>query len=154
MDDTYVERFRALVAEKEISCSIHVFDTSCHSVAEACRATGAKSEDFVKSVCLKGDGDFIVAIIGGNFRVSTKRVAKGLGIKVPRIATPEEVLLHTGFPIGGVPPVGYEATFCIDDKVLEKEFVWAGGGSGSALVRIAPSEIISCTGAAVMRLRK
>jgi prolyl-tRNA editing enzyme YbaK/EbsC (Cys-tRNA(Pro) deacylase) len=38
--------------------------------------------------------------------------------------------------------------------VLEKEFVYMGGGSETSLVKIKPSEIIKGNGGEVLRIRK
>ena len=47
----------------------------------------------------------------------------------------------SGF-IGGVPCFGYDAILVVDPKVFEKEFVYTGGGSEFALVRISTKEIL------------
>ncbi|MFH1399435.1 MAG: YbaK/EbsC family protein [Candidatus Woesearchaeota archaeon] len=117
------------------------FSQSCHSVAEAASAAKADPDDFVKSICMIDRNNLIVAIVAGTDRASAAKVGSVLNIAKPRIATPAEVLSKTGYPVGGVPPFGYSATFLIDKKVLEKHFVYGGGGSEQSLIKISPVEL-------------
>jgi prolyl-tRNA editing enzyme YbaK/EbsC (Cys-tRNA(Pro) deacylase) len=131
------------------------FETSTHSVAEAAEAAHATEEDFVKNICLESpDGELIVAIVKGEDRVSTKRVAKVLEIERPVTASPETIKEKTGFPIGGVPSYGYEAIFLVDEKVMERPYVFTGGGTDHSLVKIDPKEMVRVNGARITRIRK
>jgi Cys-tRNA(Pro)/Cys-tRNA(Cys) deacylase len=131
------------------------FFQSCHSVAEAATAAGVTPEDFVKSICMvDGEGRLIVGVVKGEDRASTSRVAKALNMSAVRTATPDEVFEKTGYPCGGTPSFGYPARFFVDPKVMEKKFVYMGGGSETSLVKIRPSEIIKGTGGMVVRVRK
>ena len=131
-----------------------VFCQSCYSVAEAAAAAGVLPSDFVKNICmLDTQGNAIIAIVKGEDRVSTSRVAKALQIERPRTAEPEEILAKTGYPCGGTPSFGYEACFLIDPKVMEKDIVYTGGGSEYALVRMAPQELIRANQGRVVRIR-
>ncbi len=131
-----------------------VFSQSCHSVAEAAAAAGVLPTDFVKNICmLDAQGDAIIAIVKGEDRASTSRVARALQIERPRIAEPEEILEKTGYPCGGTPSFGYEARFLIDPKVTDKDMVYTGGGSEYALVRVAPQEPVRANQGRVVRIR-
>ena len=94
-----------------------------------------------------------VCIVPGDTRASTSRLSKHLGTEV-EVATPGQVLERTGYPVGGVPPFGFEAQFFMDPKVLEKAEVYGGGGSDRSLTRIEPKEIVRVTSAEVTRVRK
>lgn len=125
----------------------------------------------------------IVALVLGSQRASTARVAKALGIAKPeaggerqndesgtayevrhtplphtafaiRVATPEEVLERTGYLAGGVPPFGYSATFLIDPTVMEKEIVYAEGGTPNAIIRTSTKDIQRINKGAIARARK
>jgi prolyl-tRNA editing enzyme YbaK/EbsC (Cys-tRNA(Pro) deacylase) len=132
-----------------------VFNQSCHSVAEAAAAAGVLPTDFVKSICmLDAQGNTIIAIVKGEDRASTARVAKALQIERPRTAEPEEMLEKTGYPCGGIPSFGYAACFLIDPKVMEKDIVYTGGGSEYALVRVSTQELIRANQGRVVRIRR
>jgi Cys-tRNA(Pro)/Cys-tRNA(Cys) deacylase len=130
-------------------------DVGEFSVAEAAQTVGAKPEDFVKSICMvDGEGRAIVAIVKGEDRASTSWVAKALGIERPRVASPEEIMGLSGFPVGGTPGFGFDAVFLVDPRVLEKEVVYLGGGSNMALVRMGTSELVKANCGMVVRVRR
>ncbi len=149
------DKLRDYISENEIDAKVISFEQSTHSVAEAAKAVGAEPEDFVKSICMVTmGGKLVVAIVKGEHRASTCRVAKALGIPKPRIARPDEILELTGYPVGGTPAFGYQATFLMDPRVLEKEKVYSGGGSGNTLTYMSTDEMKRVSGAQVARVRK
>jgi len=151
----YEEKLKAIIRERAIEAEHLSFDRSCHSVAEAALTVGVEPEDFVKSICMVDrEGRAIVAIVKGPDRASTSRVGRALSIPRPRVASPEEMLGLTGFPVGGTPGFGFDATFLVDPRVLEKEVVYLGGGSDMALVRMSTSELVRANGGRVVRVRR
>lgn len=150
----YEDKLRKYITDNNIEAELLTFNQSTHSVAEAAAAVGADSEDFVKSICMiRSDGMLIVAIVKGEDRASTSRVAKALGIERPRIAEPDEMHEKSGYPAGGTPAFGYDAVFLMDPKVLEKPKVYSGGGSEQALILMSPEEMRRANGAVVARVR-
>ena len=126
------------------------FDRSCHSVKEAAHAS---REDFVKNICMLGEG-LIVAVVKGEDRASTDHVSKALQIRRQRLASPQEILETTGYPAGGVPSFGFRATFLIDPNVVKRDIVYTGGGSENSLVKIAAKELKKANNGLVVRVRK
>lgn len=151
----YEDKLRDYISENGIDAEVISFEQSTHSVAEAAAAVSASPEDFVKSICMVTmGGKLVVAIVKGEHRASSSRVAKALGTPKPRIARPDEILELSGYPVGGTPAFGYEATFLMDPRVLEKEKVYSGGGSGNALTYMSTEEMKRVNGATVTRVRK
>lgn len=152
--NAYDHKLRQFMHDHQIAGDHLVFQQLCHSVAEAAEAANVSPQDFVKNICMIGAQDaLIVAIVKGEDRASTSRVAKALHVERPRIAIPDEMLAKTGYPCGGIPSFGYTAQFLIDPKVMEKEIVYTGGGSEYALVRIATQELQRANQAEVVRIR-
>ena len=59
---------------------------------------------------------------------------------------------HTGFVIGGVPPLGHVEpipTF-IDQDLLEYAEVWAAAGTPHAVFRLSPGDLEDLTGGRVI----
>ena len=151
----YEEKLKEWMAENGVKAEHLHFEKSVHTVEEACREANANPGDFVKSICMIGvDGKLIIAIVPGSERASTERVSKALGIERPNVATSEQATEKTGYITGGTPPFGYEATFLLDPKVMEKEVVYAGGGTPNALIKISPVEIQKANNAQIVRVRK
>lgn len=153
--NVYEKQLKDYILSNDVKAEHLVFERSCHSVKDAAETVGATPKDFVKNICMIDVNDnLIVAIVGGEDRASTSRVAKALGIERPRTAKPEEILKRTGYPCGGTPSFGYQAKFLIDPKVMEMEMVYTGGGSENSLVKIAVEELQKANQAEIVRVRK
>jgi len=151
----YEERLKKFLQENNIQGEHLSFNQSCHSVEDASKAVNANADDFVKSICMiDSKENLIVAIVKGEDRASTSRVSKALNIERPRIATPDEILQKTGYPCGGIPSFGYDAKFLIDQRVMEKDIVYTGGGSENSLVKISTKELQKANNGIIARVRK
>jgi prolyl-tRNA editing enzyme YbaK/EbsC (Cys-tRNA(Pro) deacylase) len=154
-NDHYEETLKTYMQEKNVLGEHLVFNQSTRSVAEAAEAAGVTPRDFVKNICMiDSNGSLIVGIVKGEDRVSTSKVARLLGVAEVRTATPDEILERTGYPCGGTPSYGFEARFLIDERVLQKEVVYTGGGSVTSLVKIRSSELVKANQGQVVRIRK
>jgi prolyl-tRNA editing enzyme YbaK/EbsC (Cys-tRNA(Pro) deacylase) len=148
------ERLIAYIQAHGVQAQHLLFDQSTHSVAEAAAAVNATPQDFVKSICfISKAGQIIVAIVKGEDRADRSGVQQLLGLTKLSIASPEVMLARTGYPAGGTPPFGFEATFLMDERVFERDFVYAGGGSERSLIKITPSELQRVNGARVAKIR-
>lgn len=154
--DPYEARLRAVIAENDWAVEHLSFEVSTHSVAEAARVVNAAPEDLVKNICLISPDDLlVVAIVKGEDRVSVENVAHALGLSgKPRLATAEEILERTGYPMGGTPSFGFDALFLMDERIFEKDVVFTGGGSPSSLVRADPRELLRANHGLTACLRK
>ena len=154
--DKHEERVKDFIRVNGIQAEHRHFEQSCHTVEEAAQAVGADPGMLVKNVCMvDSSGEMIVAIVKGDDRVSASRVQKALSLEErPSIASPEQILGKSGYPVGGVPSFGYEAVFLVDPRVTEMKEVWTGGGSDHSLIRVSPEEILRANSARVARVRK
>jgi prolyl-tRNA editing enzyme YbaK/EbsC (Cys-tRNA(Pro) deacylase) len=153
--NTFEQRLQSYLEEQHIQAEHLSFDQPCHSVEEAARAVNASPQELVKSICLlDSDDQLITAIVKGEDRVSVSRIAKTLQREGLRLANPDEILEKTGYPCGGTPTFGYQAMFLIDPRVMEREFVFAGGGSETSLIKISPAELARANQGTILRIRK
>jgi prolyl-tRNA editing enzyme YbaK/EbsC (Cys-tRNA(Pro) deacylase) len=127
-----------------------VFDQPVRSVQQAVEVSGYPKSNFIKTVLLrhKSEGNYICTVITGGSKVDKKVLQDGVNPKRWRLATPEEVLEVTGFPVGGVPPVclGSVVKIYVDPRVLTREYVIGGGGTANSLLKLNP-ELIKENGA-------
>lgn len=152
-DDDPADRLQAHVDEHGVDAEVLRFDEPVRSVKQAAEAAGAAPEDFIKSLCLMADGDLVVCIVRGTDRADLDLVAEVTGAKEVRMAKPDEVLEATGYPVGGVPPFGFEAPFYLDEAVMGMDELLGGGGSDRALIRTRPGVIAEANGGEVVRVR-
>jgi prolyl-tRNA editing enzyme YbaK/EbsC (Cys-tRNA(Pro) deacylase) len=127
---------------KQISSSVGLEDVGevvklevpVRTVREAARAVGVGGDKIIKTIVVYCGGEFRAYILRGTKRLDVK----SLGC---RLATPEEVLAVTGYPIGGVPPVLNIPVF-IDEELLNEDYVYGGGGDDHSLLRFKPRVLV------------
>ena len=145
---------KKFLKDRNISGKHLSFKKFCHSVNEVAEAFNANKKDFVKNICLiDSEGYLIIAIVKGEDRADLSKIKKTLNIEKLRIATTKEILEKTSYPCGGVPSFGYDAIFLIDLKVMEKEYVYSGGGSENSLVMMSPSELLKTNNGLIVDIR-
>ncbi|NLV48146.1 MAG: hypothetical protein GXY22_05775 [Clostridiaceae bacterium] len=153
--NAFEQKLIDFIHDQQIEAEHIHYDQSCHTVQEAADAAGTSPSDLVKNICLIDQTEnLIVAIVSGDDRVSLSRVSQALQIEQARIAAADEILQKTGYPCGGVPSFGYQATFLVDPKVMDKEIVYTGGGSANSLVRLKSQELLKINLGMVTRIRK
>jgi prolyl-tRNA editing enzyme YbaK/EbsC (Cys-tRNA(Pro) deacylase) len=85
---------------------------SMPSVPLAAQAIGVAEDCILKTLVFVGDADeFVVAIANGTRRIDHDRLAHAAMIRNPRPANPADVLAVTGYPAGGVAPLGLPPRF-------------------------------------------
>lgn len=132
-------------------------DVPTPTVETAAQAVGTGPDQIVKSIIFLVAGKPLLAIACGQAFIDRRAIAAifGVGRKQVKLASAEEVLSLTGYPVGGMPPFGhrYPLHTLIDRRVLEVgEFVYAGGGDDYSLLQINPVIIQSVTQAQVVDL--
>ena len=128
------------------------FDASTRTAADAAAAIGCTVGQIAKSLIFRAreSGTPVLAIASGSLRVDVERLSSLLGEGVGR-ADAAFVREHTGFAIGGVPPVGHRSppAVFIDETLLEFETIWAAGGTPNAVFQLRPDDLVRLTGGTV-----
>lgn len=122
------------------------------TVASAAAAIGVPEEQILKTLLfVDDDGAHVVAIVNGARRVAREQLAAASGLRRLRTADPATVLDVTGFPAGGVSPLGLPANLpvIVDSTVSALSEAYGGGGQTHLLLRLAPSDIIRLNNALV-----
>ena len=115
------------------------------TVPLAAAAIGVPEEQILKTLVFVGeDGRYVVAIASGTLRVNRALLAQACGISRPRAAGPDDVERVTGFPAGGVSPLGLpvDLPVVVDTAVAALPYAYGGGGQEHLLLRLRPADII------------
>lgn len=133
------------------------FAESTRTSSEAAAAVGCELGQIAKSLIFKGKNTQkpVLVIASGANRVDEKKVRQCLGEKIEK-ADAAFVLEHTGYAIGGIPPVGHSQPIIpiIDEDLLTFEEIWAAAGTPHAVFRLLPDQLLQITGGVVTNLRK
>ncbi len=126
-----------------------------HHAAEAAAASGVSLGEIVKSIVFTDrDARPLLAVVLADTDVSRHKLERCSGSKSVRLAPDHVAKAATGYPTGGIPPVGHKKKIAvyIDRRVMRRERVWCGGGARSKLVRLKASDIARLTAATVCDL--
>ena len=128
---------------------------STRTSQEAAAAIGTTVAQIAKSLVFLAGNDPLLVIASGSNRVSLAKLAAHLGAPVTR-PDADSVKRLTGFPIGGVAPVGHAShlRILIDRDLLQHREIWAAAGTPHAVFRTTPEELERMTGGAVVEIRE
>jgi prolyl-tRNA editing enzyme YbaK/EbsC (Cys-tRNA(Pro) deacylase) len=154
--DPLVCRVVDAAARNGVHLGVVVLDSSTHTAAEAAMALGVDRGQIVKSLVFVAPGGLaehvpVICLVAGTNRVDLARLAGVVGEPTIRRATAHEARELTGFPIGGIPPLGHARTVrVVMDPDLERyAIVWAAAGIDRAVFPIAPAALRDLTDAIV-----
>lgn len=122
------------------------YPASTRTAEDAAAAVGCELGQIVKTLFFLAEGRPTLVLVAGDRQVDTARLAElvGVGRKKLKMGTPEEVLEHTGFAVGGVSPVGLPQALdvVVDESLGRFGTVWAAAGSGTTVFGAATHELV------------
>lgn len=149
------QKVQEALEAKGYSLQVLELPDSTRTAIEAAEAIGCQVGQIVKSLIFRRvqtDQPILVLASGVN-RVNEKKIGQIVGEAIGK-ADADFVRQHTGFAIGGVPPVGHNepiATF-IDKDLLEYEQIWAAAGTPHAVFRLSAADLEDLTGGRVINI--
>ena len=148
------DRVRAALDTASLACEIRTLPGSTRTAMEAAEAVGCSVGEIAKSLVFRAGDRAVMAIMSGDHRLDTGKLARALGEDISR-ADADFVRATTGFVIGGVPPLGHATSMDIfmDTGLLRFDVVWAAAGSPFSVFAIEPDRLRAATGAKVMDLK-
>jgi prolyl-tRNA editing enzyme YbaK/EbsC (Cys-tRNA(Pro) deacylase) len=124
--------------------------------ADAAQAVGCTVEQIAKSIVFQGKQTHkpILVIASGPNRVNEIRIEEFISEPLGK-ADADYVRKHTGFVIGGVPPLGHleQLEIFVDEDLLQYEEIWAAAGSPNAVFKLTPSDLVKMTGGRVISIK-
>src|SRR3954465_4984469 len=134
MKDKVIQAARDLGLEVDV----RTLESPTRTVAEAASAVGCDSAQIAKTLVFVADGDPVLIVASGAHRVDLDLLADVFDVAQIRQASPEEVRVATGYPVGGVSPLGCPLPIAFDETLLEYERIFAAGGDGNTLFEVNP----------------
>jgi Cys-tRNA(Pro) deacylase len=86
----------------------------------------------------------LVVLMHGDREVSTKNLARQLGVKTIMPCVPAVADRHSGYQVGGTSPFGTRRAMpvCMQRTLLELPYVYINGGKRGYLVGMTPADIV------------
>jgi len=85
----------------------------------------------------------LLVLMHGDLEVSTKNLARALGVKRVAPCDPASAQRHTGYMVGGISPLGTRARIPVyaESTVLELDTIYLNGGKRGFLVALSPTDL-------------
>ena len=137
--------------QHQIAFSEHVYDYVDHGgTAESARQLGVDEHSVVKTLIMQDErGQPLVVLMHGDKQVSTKNLARALGVKSVEPCKPEVAQRHSGYQVGGTSPFGLRKpmSLYVEASVLALPQIYINGGRRGFLVGITPTVLGETLGA-------
>ncbi len=145
-----IDRVEQALAELGVMAAPIELDQSTRTAQLAADALGVPLGSIVKSLVFMAESGPVLALVSGDRRADTAKIAAACGAGEVRIASAVEVRECTGFAVGGVPPVGHASHMpvLLDKSLSRFELLHAAAGAPQAVFPITPAELLRITGAA------
>ncbi|MFM7879901.1 MAG: YbaK/EbsC family protein, partial [Acidimicrobiaceae bacterium] len=133
MSDLHPNTLRVIAAAREAGLEITTrrFPDGTKTAADAAAAIGVVVGQIVKSLVFGVDNEIVMALVSGSNQLDEKKLAAAAGGSKCSRVDADAVRAATGYPIGGVPPLGLATHLRIfmDPDLLQYDEVWAAAGT-------------------------
>ena len=86
----------------------------------------------------------LIVLMHGDRKVSTKELARQIGVKKISPCKPEDALRHTGYMVGGCSPFGTKKALPVhmEKSILDLPLIYINGGRRGFLVGLHPHDLL------------
>ncbi|MBU5612794.1 Cys-tRNA(Pro) deacylase [Geomonas azotofigens] len=112
--------------------------------AVSARELGVDEHSVIKTLIMEDETRApLVVLMHGDLQVSTKELARAIGVKSVAPCTPDTANRHSGYMVGGTSPFGTrkQMPVYIEESILDLPLIYINGGSRGFLVSLTPAEL-------------
>jgi len=124
----------------------HPYAYEAHGgTAVSARELGVPEHEVVKTLVMEDETKrALIVLMHGDRKVSTKNLARQIGVKRVEPCTPEAANRHSGYLVGGTSPFGTRKRLAVyvEKSVLGLKRIYVNGGRRGYLVGIDPRELV------------
>jgi Cys-tRNA(Pro) deacylase len=109
------------------------------------RELGVDEHSVIKTLVMEDEtGQPLIILMHGDRQVSTKELARIMGVKQISPCPPDIAQKHTGYLVGGTSPFGTRRRMPVqmEESIANLEYIYINGGKRGYLVGMKPSELI------------
>ena len=137
---THAVRF---LREKKVDFVPHLYDyVEKGGTGESARQLGVDEHAVVKTLIFEtNEKKPLIVLMHGDRQVSTKNLARHIGVKSVEPASPERASKHTGYLVGGTSPFGTRTVMPIyvERTIFDLDKIYINGGKRGFLVEMEPA---------------
>ena len=124
----------------------HLYDYETHGgTAVSARELGVDEHAVIKTLIMEDDAKSpLIVLMHGDLKVSTKELARTLGVKSVTPCSPDMANRHSGYLVGGTSPFGTrkQMPVYLEATVLDLDRIYINGGKRGYLVGIKPDDVM------------
>ena len=136
---------RELRAHKvEFTDHLYEYEEKGGTVVSA-RELGVPEHAVVKTLVMEDeDRNPLVVLMHGDLKVSTRELARIIGVKTISPCNPDNANRHSGYMVGGTSPFGTRKKMptYMEETILGLPKIYINGGRRGYLVGVAPTEVV------------
>ncbi len=131
----------------DLDTNIHFFPQGTKTADDAAAAIGCPVAAIVKSLVFvtvtEKNEEPVLALVPGDLRLNTDKLAQAVGADRSRRASLDEVREATGYAAGGTPPFGHTNPIRViaDPALRRNDPVWAAGGTPETVFPISLQDL-------------
>lgn len=113
--------------------------------AVSARELGVDEHAVVKTLVMEDESrNPMVVLMHGDLKVSTKELARMVGVKTITPCNPDIANKHSGYMVGGTSPFGTRKKMptYMEESILELPKIYINGGKRGYLVGVAPKDVV------------
>jgi Cys-tRNA(Pro) deacylase len=132
-----------VLREKGVAFEVARYDYVEHGGTQRAAAElGVDEHATVKTIVLETDArQPLIVLMHGDREISTKQLARFLGVKSVTPCSPETATRHTGYLVGGTSPFGTRKPLPVyaEGSLFDLPQIWINAGHRGMLVKLAPA---------------
>ena len=131
-----------LLRERGVEFEPHLYDYEERGgTRHSAESLGVDEHEVVKTLVMETDArKALIVLMHGDREVSTKQLARSLGVKTVRPCDPQAAQRHTGYLVGGTSPFGTRTRLpvYVEKSIFELPKIYINGGKRGFLVSLDP----------------
>ncbi|HZP91858.1 MAG TPA: Cys-tRNA(Pro) deacylase [Burkholderiales bacterium] len=145
-DKTPVTQAVRELRARDVAFTDHLYEYQERGgTAVSARELGVAEHAVVKTLVMEdGERNPLIVLMHGDLKVSTKELARAIGVKSVRPCAPEVASRHTGYLVGGTSPFGVRRKMPVfmEKTILDLPKIYINGGRRGYLVGISPQDVV------------
>lgn len=145
-DKTPVTPAVRLLRQEQVAFTAHPYAyEEKGGTATSARELGVDEHAVIKTLIMEDDGkNPLIVLMHGDRQVSTKELARSIGVRSVTPCAPAVADKHSGYQVGGTSPFGTRKAMPVylEETILELPKIYINGGKRGFLVGIDPREVL------------
>lgn len=134
-----------MLREKKIAFEPHLYDYKEHGgTSRSAEELGIDEHATIKTLVMETEKrEPLIILMHGDREVSTKELARVIGVKGVSPCDPATAQKHTGYMVGGTSPFGTRKAMAVyaEKTIFDLPEIYINGGKRGFLVSIDPSDL-------------